>query len=151
MIEIIPFAEELAPQFYEMNVEWLKTYFYVEPYDEYVLSNPKDVIINNGGFIFFATYNQQIAGVVSLINQKKFHELSKMAVKPEFQGLKIGQFLVEYCIDFAKNKKWEKLILYSNTKLKPAISLYYKMGFKEVALEKEANYKRANIKMEIVF
>ena len=41
-----------------------------------------------------------------------------------------------------------KLILYSNTKLHPAIHLYKKYGFKEVPLANPES-KRANIKMEI--
>jgi ribosomal protein S18 acetylase RimI-like enzyme len=37
--------------------------------------------------------------------------------------------------------------LYSHRKLTPAISLYRKIGFKEVEVEKEVHYERANIKM----
>ena len=52
-IDIIPFEPEYAPHFYTLNVAWLEKYFYVEPYDEKVLSNPKEYILKNGGFIFF--------------------------------------------------------------------------------------------------
>lgn len=150
-IEIIPFKEALASYFYELNVEWLKKYFYVEPYDELVLSNPQSYIIDKGGFIFFGRYQNEIVGVVSLINQGSFFELSKMAVKPQFQGLKIGLQLMEFTIEFAKSKGWENLILYSNRKLVPAIRLYSKLGFKEIPLETDVNYERADIKMELSF
>ena len=38
-------------------------------------------------------------------------------------------------------------MLYSSTKLTPAINLYRKVGFKEVELEKDSHYERSNIKM----
>ena len=74
-----------------------------------------------------------------------------MAVKPEFQGLKFGLQLMEFTIEFAKFKGWKNLILYSNRKLVPAISLYSKLGFKEIQLETDVNYERADIKMELSF
>lgn len=146
-IEIITFEEKYSKYFYDLNVEWLKTYFYVEPYDEMVLSNPKNYIIDNGGFIFFLKYNSKIVGTVALINKEECYELSKMAISPNYQGLKFGQKLMDFCIEFSKKQEWEQIMLYSNTKLEPAIKLYYKVGFKEVPLEKRAIYKRSNIKM----
>ena len=71
-----------------------------------------------------------------------------MAVREEFQGKKIGNKLVEHCLEVAKELVAQKVILYSNTKLENAIHLYTKYGFIEVPLD-EVEYKRANIKMEI--
>lgn len=148
-VTIIPFEAKYATHFYDLNVEWLEKYFYVEPYDKKVLSNPKTYIINNGGFVFFATYNNEIVGTVALINQGEFYELSKMAVSPKYHGLKIGQKLVDFCINFGKEKNWNSITLYSHRSLVPAINLYKKVGFKEVELEKDVYYERANIKMKI--
>ena len=146
-LQIIAYQPVYAKDFYDLNVAWLKKYFYVEPYDEKVLSNPKEYVLDPGGFIFFAKYNNAIVGVVALINQKTFFELSKMAVAPKYQGLKIGQKLMHFCIEFAKSKNWKNITLYSHRKLVPAINLYRKIGFKEVELEKDVHYERANIKM----
>lgn len=146
-INIIPFKEEYATHFYELNADWLRKYFYIEPYDEMVLSNPKKYIIDNGGFIFFAEYKNEIVGVVSLINQKTFYELSKMAVSPNYQGLKIGQKLMDFTINFAKEKGWESITLYSHRSLEAAIHLYKKVGFKEIDLEENSHYERSDIKM----
>ena len=96
-------------------------------------------------------YNNEIVGVVSLINQKTFFELSKMAVAPKYQGLKIGEKLMDFCIQFAKNQQWKSVTLYSNRKLIPAIELYKKTGFKEVELEKKSHYERSDIKMLLEF
>jgi ribosomal protein S18 acetylase RimI-like enzyme len=147
IIEIIPFEEKYAADFYNLNVEWLEKYFYVESYDKKVLSNPKKYVIEPGGFIFLAKYHDKIVGVVALINQNTFFELSKMAVAPKYQGLKIGLSLMNFCVEFARNQQWKSITLYSHRKLVPAISLYRKIGFKEVEVEKEVHYERANIKM----
>jgi len=144
---IIPFKEEYANHFRDLNIEWLEKYFYVENHDSEVLENPKAYIIDNGGLIFFALHNGEVAGTVALMNEKEGYELSKMAVSPKYQGLKIGQQLMQYCIDFANTKGWDKLLLYSNTLLENAIYIYRKYGFKEVELEKDGPYQRGNIKM----
>lgn len=146
-LEIIEYQPEFAKDFYNLNAEWLKKYFYIEPYDEMVLSNPQKYVLDPGGFIFFAKYNNEIAGVVSLINQKTFFELSKMAVSPKYQGLKIGLKLMTFSIDFAKQQKWESITLYSHRSLVPAINLYKKIGFKEIPVEENSHYERSDIKM----
>lgn len=146
-IKIIQYNPQFDKDFYNLNIEWLETYFYVEPYDNEVLSNPKTHIIDKGGFIFYALLNDEVVGTVALINEKECYELSKMAVSPKYHGLKIGQKLMDTCIQFSKEKGWNKIMLYSNRILTPAINLYKKVGFKEVDLEKDAHYERANIKM----
>jgi len=148
-IEIIPFDSRYSQHFYNLNIEWLKTYFYVEPYDEEVLSKPEEYIINKGGFIFFAKLNETILGTVALMptSTKNVFELTKMAVSPKHRGYKIGQQLMQYCIEFAKQHQFKALMLYSNTKLENAIYIYRKYGFIEIPIEKNSPYKRSDIKM----
>ena len=146
-IIIIPFREEFSNHFRDLNINWLEKYFFVEDHDKEVLGNAKKYIIDKGGYIFFALYNNKVAGTVALMNEKEGYELSKMAVSRQYQGLKIGQLLMQHCIDFAKTNNWDKLLLYSNTVLENAIYIYKKYGFKEVALEPDSPYLRSNIKM----
>lgn len=149
-VQIVSFQPQWSKDFKELNLEWLKNFFVVEPHDEEVLENAKSYIIDNGGFIFFAKLNDKITGTVALIKMENgVYELSKMAVSPKFRGLKTGQQLMQHCINFAKEQKWKKLILYSNTKLKNAIHIYRKYGFIEVPVEKGCPYLRCNIKMEL--
>lgn len=146
-VEIISYKGELAKIFLNLNIEWLDKYFYVENHDKEVLSNPKSYIIDNGGHIFFAKYNNEIVGTVALINNPEGFELSKMAVSPKYRGLKIGQKMMEHCIEFAKENKWDKLILYSSRKLENAIYIYRKYNFIEVEIEENCPYERCDIKM----
>lgn len=78
-------------------------------------------------------------------------ELTKMAVLPETQGKGIGQQLLEHCIDYVKSLQHPSLILYSHRSLESAIHLYRKYGFKEIPVEENSHYKRADIKMELTF
>ena len=150
-LKIISFEEAYAKAFYQLNIEWLETFFYVEDFDREVLSNPNKYIIEKGGYIFFLLENTKVIGTVALMKKKeKVYELTKMAIIPEKRGNKMGQYLMDYCIDFAKNKQLKKLVLYSNTLLKNAIHIYIKKGFKEIPVEKNCPYKRSNIKMELL-
>ena len=150
-INIISFDDKYAKEFYNLNIEWLKTFFYVEPFDEEVLSKPLKYIINKGGYIFFAKLDDNIVGTVALMptQDKNILELTKMAVSPKHRGLKIGQLLMQHCIDFSKGNNLNALILYSNTILENAIYIYRKYGFIEIPVEENCPYKRSNIKMEL--
>lgn len=150
---ILDFDKQYAKDFYELNIEWLKTYFYVEPFDEEVLSKPGHYIINKGGHIFFVKLDGAIVGTVALMPTKMegVFELTKMAVSPEKRGFKIGQKLMQHCIDFSKEQKFKGLMLYSNTKLENAIYIYRKYGFVVIPVEKNSPYKRSNIKMVLKF
>lgn len=147
-VEIIPFSPDLKEFIKTLNIEWLSKYFKIEPKDERVLSNPQAEIIDKGGMIFYAQYNTVIVGTVSLIKiTASEFELSKMAVTDGYKGLGIGKKLMEHCFKIAAEKHIDKLIIYSNRKLIPAISLYEKVGFQEIPVE-EGVYERADIKME---
>lgn len=147
-VEIIPFSSELKEHIRTLNLEWLTKYFRVEEKDDLVLSNPQEEIIDKGGMIFYAKYNNEILGTISLIkiNETTF-ELSKMAVSDKIQGIGIGNKLLFHGLAFAEENNIKKLILYSNRILLPAIHLYEKFGFIEIPLE-EGLYERADIKME---
>jgi len=150
-LEIIPFEPRYSSVFRDLNVTWLETYFYVEPKDAELLENCQASIIDEGGYIFLAKIEESIVGCFAFIplNETNY-ELGKMAVDPKFQGLKIGQKLLTFAIDFAKNRGWPKIVLYSSTKLDTALYIYKKYGFKKVALERDLPYHRSDIKMELV-
>lgn len=149
--EIVGYNKAYSKDFYDLNIEWLQTFFYVEAYDREVLSKPETYIIDKGGYIFFSKLKTKIVGTVALMPTKSesVFELTKMAVSPEHRGHNIGQQLMQYCIDFAKQKQIKMLVLYSNTKLENAIHIYKKYGFIEIFDEEHMPYKRSDIKMEL--
>ena len=72
-----------------------------------------------------------------------------MAVTNKYQGLRIGQKLMYAAIHFAGQQGIPYLYLDSNTVLTPAITLYKKVGFKEIPVPEDTPYERCNIRMEL--
>lgn len=149
-IEIIPFEPQYANDFRDLNIAWLKKYFWVEPHDEEVLGKPDHYILNTGGNIFFVKDEDKIVGTVALMKMEEgVFELTKMAVTPEYQGKNIGQKLMEHTLNYAREKGWKRLIIYSNRKLENAIYIYKKYGFEEIPIGANNPYARGDIKMKL--
>ena len=73
-----------------------------------------------------------------------------MGVKKGYQGRNIGKLLGEAIIQKAKEKGGKELFLETNQRLIPAISLYKKLGFKEVIPDVPSVYERSNYRMELL-
>src|SRR5699024_8554730 len=147
-IEIIDFSPEFKEDLKRLNYEWLEKYFYVEENDAVVLSNPQKYIIDKGGFVFYVKIEDKIVGSAVLMKiSDQIFELGKMAVTEKYQGLGIGKKLLKHCLGFAAENKIEKVFLFTDSKLKSAIALYEKYGFKKVKFESGV-YERGDVKME---
>jgi ribosomal protein S18 acetylase RimI-like enzyme len=148
ILEIVSYRPEHQPWFEKLNRGWIEKYFWMEPVDFDVLQHPEEHIIEKGGAILMTVYQKEIAGTVALkyVSPGVF-EFTKMAVDEKFQGKKIGETLAHVAIQTARERGARKIILYSNTRLNKAISLYRKLGFVETALD--GPYKRSDIKMEL--
>ncbi|WP_104381557.1 helix-turn-helix domain-containing GNAT family N-acetyltransferase [Sphingobacterium sp. HMA12] len=150
-VRVVPYEAEYRHAFKSLNEEWISTYFEMEETDHKALENPEAYIIAKGGKILVALYNNEPLGVCSLIkmDHPEFdYELAKMAVSPKAQGKSIGTILGRAIIEEAKNLGASKLYLESNTILKPAINLYYKLGFQKIT-GYPSPYQRCNIQMEL--
>jgi len=150
-VVIVPFEPKFKQAFKELNVQWISQYFEMEAADYKALDNPESYIINKGGKILVALYQGQVVGVCALIRMDDPNydfEMAKMAVLPEARGRRIGWLLGTAIIETAKKAGAKKLYLESNTILKPAINLYYKLGFKKIP-GGHSPYKRADIHMEL--
>jgi GNAT superfamily N-acetyltransferase len=147
-VTILNYQSTHQPHFEALNRKWIEKYFWMEPVDIAVLQNPDEHILAPGGHILMAEYKNEIAGTVALkFVSTSVYEFTKMAVAENLHGLKIGKLLAEAAIEWCRNKNAGQIILYSNTKLVPAISLYRKLGFREVLLD--GPYKRSDIKMQL--
>ena len=136
------------PWFEQLNRAWIEEYFIMEEIDRQVLQHPDKHILGKGGCILMAYYENEIAGTVALKKaEADVYEFTKMAIAEKFRGRKIGQALAEAAIVKARGLGARKIILYSSSKLKPAISLYEKLGFAHVPVD--GPYKRSDIKMEL--
>jgi len=147
-ITILNYTPEHQPYFEQFNRNWIEKYFWLEDIDRYVLQNPQEAILDKGGCILMASFEGKIAGTVALkkINDQVY-EFTKMAVDDAFRRRGIAEALSYAALEKAKSLGARKVILYSQTGLVPAITLYKKLGFREVPLEKGI-YARSDIKME---
>jgi DNA-binding MarR family transcriptional regulator/N-acetylglutamate synthase-like GNAT family acetyltransferase len=148
-VRVVNYEEKYKDDFKKLNEEWLKKYFTVEPEDEVILSSPEE-IIKNGGEIFFALYNNEVAGTCAVIKADKYsYELSKMAVTEKYQGKQIGKKLALTVIGFAVSKNAKSIFLETSTKLTAALSLYEKLGFEQIPNDHPEKYQRCTIKMKL--
>ena len=60
-------------------------------------------------------------------------EIRRMYLLPEARGVGVGRALLEELITFAKERRFERLVLETASVLEEAISLYRKRGFVPVA------------------
>ncbi len=149
-MRIVKYTPEYQRHFEQLNRAWVEKYFEMEPMDEALLSNPEDNIIKNGGQIYFVEHQNQIIGTVALLFVSNgVYEMAKMAVDEAFQGIGAGKFLCKAAIEKAKQINADKLILFTNSRLKTAIEIYHKFGFKDVLLNGQ-KYSRADTKMELL-
>lgn len=85
-IKIVNYQAKHQPHFEKLNRNWIERYFEMEAVDVFVLTNPEEAILKNGGAIFIAEYEGQIAGAVALKKiDETTYELTKMAVDENFR------------------------------------------------------------------
>ncbi|QMW03580.1 GNAT family N-acetyltransferase [Spirosoma foliorum] len=148
-VSIIPYSPEYQPDFKRLNIEWISHYFTVEPHDLEQLDQPETYILPNNGQIFLAKIGDEIVGCVAMINMGETgFELAKMAVSPNTQGKGIGKKLCVAAIDYARQLGVKTVWLESNRILTPALTMYARVGFREVP-SVPTPYSRADIRMEM--
>jgi DNA-binding MarR family transcriptional regulator/N-acetylglutamate synthase-like GNAT family acetyltransferase len=150
-VQIVEYNDGYQSVFRALNEEWISSYFKMEEADYKALDNPKEYILDRGGKIFVALYENEPVGVCALIKMDDpdyDFELAKMAVSNKCQGKNIGWLLGQAVTNAAKELGASKIYLESNTILKPAINLYQKLGFSKV-VGRPTPYERCNIQMEL--
>jgi DNA-binding MarR family transcriptional regulator/predicted GNAT family N-acyltransferase len=151
-VQIVDYKPAYQEAFRKLNEEWISKYFKMEEADHKALDHPQKNIINKGGHILVALYNNEPVGVCALLKMDDpvyEYELVKMAVSPTAQGKSIGYLLGKAAMEKARALGAKKLYLESNTILEPAINLYHKLGFKKV-VGHATPYERCNIQMELI-
>ena len=148
--QIIGYEARYKQDFKDLNAEWLYQYNLMESHDLEILDDPQKYILDSGGVIYLAKFESQIVGSAALIREHdNCYELVKMAVAKEHRGKGLSRLLIEKCISKAKELDASKIILFSNSQLKTAISLYEKYGFRHVPVE-DSPFLTADVKMELV-
>lgn len=151
-VQVLPFSAELAPYFEQINSEWIRAMFVLEPIDKQVLQQPQKMILDHGGAVWFARHPALgVIGTCALINKGDgAFELTKMGVLESARGLKVGETLLQHVIAQAKKIPVTTLFLLTNAKCEAAIHLYQKNGFEhdaDIMAKYGASYERCNVAM----
>lgn len=150
MARIVTYQDELRPHFERLNRAWIEQHFVLEPPDLEVFRDPRRLILEPGGEIFFVVDDGGVQGTCAVLpHGPGTFELAKMAVSETARGRGYGDLLLRAAIDFARAAGARRLMLVSNTLLAPAIRLYRKHGFVEVPIERQHGYERVDIQLEL--
>lgn len=149
-LTIRPYTPADAPAFRDLNRAWIQHYFTLEAHDNEMLDDPGGYILHPGGYILMAEIDGQVVGTCALIRETPDrYELAKMAVDPAAQGRGVGRALGEAAVALARQVGARRLVLESNRRLVPALTLYRALGFAEVPMPTDTPYARADIRMEM--
>lgn len=150
-IEIVGWRPEHAAAFRALNLEWIETFFTVEPADRAILDDPETSIVARGGDVLFALADGEAVGTCALLPAGEAVELAKMAVTPRWQGLGIGRRLGQAAIEWARAHGFRTVFLLTNPKLDSAVALYRSLGFVEVERPpaQHGHYERASLAMQL--
>ncbi|MFH0733407.1 MAG: bifunctional helix-turn-helix transcriptional regulator/GNAT family N-acetyltransferase [bacterium] len=129
-LKVLLYSPKMKKHFQKLNYEWLEEYFTVEDKDKNILLHPKEIIINNGGTIFFALFDDEVVGTCAVIkHMNNKYELAKMAVTKKHQNCGIGKLLLESAVNWVKEIGENELYLLTCENLVSANILYRNFGF----------------------
>lgn len=132
-IKLHEYSPKMKKYFKQLNYEWLEEFFTIEEKDRKILSNPKNIIIDQGGAILFAEIDNSIAATCAIIKHPNGNfELAKMAVTKKYRSRGIGQQLLEAAAIKAEKLGATELFLLTNASLIAANVLYKKFGFVKI-------------------
>jgi len=148
-VKICDFQDRWALDFARINQAWIEKNFGMESLDKLILSNPRQEILEKGGFILFALDQFEVIGTCALkpCPSKGYDfELTKMGVDENARRKGIEKRLALAALEKARANGAKTVYLETNKVLKPAIELYKKLGFTALP-QKTTLYQRCNLQM----
>lgn len=149
-MEIIKYDKKYKQSFIEFNTDWIVEYFGALEKDDIESFNNIETSLKKGGMIFFAVERETVLAscMVKPLNNDLW-EICKLGSNKNTPHKGAGSAVFKACMDWAIDKGAKKLFILTNTKLKIAMHIYEKFGFKEVKLD-NYRYERGNIAFEYV-
>src|SRR5205823_6111171 len=94
---------------------------------------------------WIAERNGECVGSVFLVGKSKHAaKLRLLLVEPAARGLGIGKRLVEECIRFARQRRYRKIVLWTQSELEAARRIYQQCGFRLTATDPHQSWGRSD-------
>lgn len=150
-MEIVEYQKKYEKDFIELNTAWVERFFTVEQADRDVLEYVED-LLKAGAMVYFALEEGHVlATCMAMPLGGDVWEICKLAAAGQYTGKGAGSAVFKACMEYAIAQGAKKLTLISNRRLKPALHIYEKHGFREVPLNKAYwGFDRADIEFEYV-
>lgn len=149
-MKVVPYDSKYKDIFVAMNKKWIEDMFVLEDEDIAILNSVEDLIAK-GGEIFFTLDDDDNVLACCMLEPRPDGdwELAKFASTGVVKGA--GTACFSACIDCAKAKGIDKLLIVSNRKCLAGIHIYRKFGFVEIPVDKEKfPFERGDIAFEKV-
>lgn len=147
-MKVLPFEEKYRQDFIDFNTEWIVSNFgFLKEHDKRTFEKIDDEI-KAGAMIFFAVENDvALATCMATPMHGTTWEICKLGSNKNVLHKGAGSAVFEAAMQWALDHGAERLFILSNRKLKPALHIYEKYGFKEIKLE-DYEYIRGDIAFE---
>ena len=149
-MELVQFEDKYRQAFIDFNTDWIVTYFgKLEPHDLETFDKI-DEELRNGAMIFFAVENDiPLACCMSMPMEGDTWEICKLGSNKELPHKGAGSLVFRAAMEWAQKHDAKRLFILSNSRLKPALHIYEKHGFKEIKLD-VYGYERGDIAFEYI-
>lgn len=149
-MKIIEFNEKYRQDFIDFNTDWIISNFgFLEKHDRETFEKI-DEEMDNGAMIYFAVEKETaLACCMTMPMDGETWEICKLGSNKNVPHKGAGSAVFEAAMKWAINHGAKRLFILSNSKLKPAIHIYKKYGFKEIKLD-NYEYIRGDIAFEYI-
>ena len=135
-VVVVDYKPGLNKHLHELAGPWLTEELsgQLKEEDGIALQNPDEAHFMAGGFLFYASYKDQIVGFVALkrLNNNAF-ELAKLYINPNYRNLGIDTLLIERCISRCNENHALELWLQTSISKTAAHNIYDALGFVDKA------------------